>query len=174
MKTCIKCGLQKSLEDFHRHRQSSQGRRGTCKLCIKEYGKLYRATEPVHLKTARAIAKREGWLRRKYGIDLQIFEKLLDAQGGVCALCKTTEPGGQYSVWVVDHCHDTGRVRGLLCHSCNISLGTYEALAKTAGTAAIAEYLTRNPLASGPSNTRKEDTPLTTLDPSIWEGAVCH
>lgn len=46
---------------------------------------------------------------------------LLD-QNGCCAACKTDQPGNRYG-WVIDHCHATGKVRGLLCHGCNLALG---------------------------------------------------
>lgn len=55
---------------------------------------------------------------RKYGITLQDVETMLAQQGGGCAIC-----GGADGRWCVDHCHKTNRVRGVLCHHCNIVLG---------------------------------------------------
>jgi hypothetical protein len=60
-------------------------------------------------------------LRCKYGITPEQFDELFEAQGRVCAICKTgvaTKNG-----WHIDHCHETKRVRGLLCHRCNLMLG---------------------------------------------------
>lgn len=60
-------------------------------------------------------------LKRAYGITLAERDQMLAAQGGVCGICKTDSPGPRD--WHTDHCHDTGRVRGILCHSCNTGIG---------------------------------------------------
>lgn len=60
-------------------------------------------------------------LRAKYGITLVEFEAMVLEQGGVCAICH--EPNYSGKRLVVDHCHDTGRVRGLLCNGCNGGIG---------------------------------------------------
>ena len=60
---------------------------------------------------------------RKYGITLEQYNAMLAAQGGVCALCKMPGRFGKYDKLDVDHCHETGRVRGLLCITCNHALG---------------------------------------------------
>jgi hypothetical protein len=61
-------------------------------------------------------------LRDKYGIDDDNYKERLESQGGRCKICKTDNPGSTGS-FHVDHCHDTGKVRGLLCHWCNIGIG---------------------------------------------------
>lgn len=58
-------------------------------------------------------------LKRNFGITVEQYDKLLHEQGGVCAICKSKGK----RLLGVDHCHGTGKVRGLLCHSCNIALG---------------------------------------------------
>jgi len=62
---------------------------------------------------------------RTYGITLVDKQDLLELQGHKCANsnCTNTEPGGRCGVWNVDHDHKTLRVRGLLCHTCNLALG---------------------------------------------------
>ena len=64
---------------------------------------------------------------RKYGITLEQYNQMLDAQGGVCAICKKPETAkgnhGTARELAVDHCHDTGKVRGLLCSQCNTAIG---------------------------------------------------
>jgi hypothetical protein len=62
-------------------------------------------------------------LRRLYGMTVAEYEARLEAQGGVCALCH--EPPRSRRL-AVDHCHDTGKVRGLLHIECNRSLGAWE------------------------------------------------
>ena len=62
-------------------------------------------------------------LLKKYGITVEQYDALLAAQGGHCALCPATEPGAGRKRWNIDHDHVTGKVRGLLCHFCNLLLG---------------------------------------------------
>jgi hypothetical protein len=59
---------------------------------------------------------------RKYGLTLESF--LLAFQDHKCALCRTDAHGGVN--WAVDHDHETGEVRGLLCLRCNVGLGYFE------------------------------------------------
>jgi len=63
-------------------------------------------------------------LEQRYGITREEYEALLDKQGGVCAICGNGCKTGQRLA--VDHCHETGRVRGLLCKSCNLHIGILE------------------------------------------------
>lgn len=64
---------------------------------------------------------RQQNLRTKYGLSLEDYQKLLDNQKGVCAICKLP-PEGDIPLYV-DHCHTTNRVRGLLHNRCNLALG---------------------------------------------------
>lgn len=51
---------------------------------------------------------------------------MLAAQGGKCAICESTSPGGRWNKnFFVDHEHDSGRVRALLCHNCNAGIGHF-------------------------------------------------
>jgi len=71
--------------------------------------------------TARQVKELRIRLRLAYGVTLQEYASLFDQQGGVCAICK-----GKPDIWntlAVDHCHVTGRIRGLLCNKCNSILG---------------------------------------------------
>lgn len=70
--------------------------------------------------------KRREWnLQNKYGIGQEDYEKLLRLQGGCCAICKEV-PDSEGKAFPVDHCHVTGRVRGVLCHPCNRALGVFQ------------------------------------------------
>lgn len=91
-------------------------------------------------------ARREKHLQRKYGIGLQDLYMVLDLQRGGCAICGARSPGrkgrgGKESEWIVDHDHSTGKVRGVVCHPCNVIMG----LAKDNPTLLrdIAHYLER-------------------------------
>lgn len=70
--------------------------------------------------------RRNGNLKRTYGITLEQYEQMLTDQGGNCAICLKPETGKtQYGVksLAVDHCHKTGKIRGLLCEKCNRAIG---------------------------------------------------
>lgn len=71
---------------------------------------------------------RDSELKKQYGISLSEWEAMHLSQGGVCAVCKSSESerSSRYSNLSVDHCHSTGRVRGLLCSSCNRGLGFFK------------------------------------------------
>lgn len=61
--------------------------------------------------------------KRKYGITANDRDRMLmEEQGGKCKSCGTDQPGSKLG-WAIDHCHESGRVRGILCHGCNVALG---------------------------------------------------
>lgn len=66
--------------------------------------------------------KNEAEMRRKYGLTMADFDALLESQGGVCAICKG-KPNGPGKRFHVDHCHNSSKVRGLLCGKCNTAIG---------------------------------------------------
>lgn len=70
------------------------------------------------------VKQREKHLRRKFGITLAQYDILLKEQGGVCKICKDIDHA--YDNFQVDHCHTTGKIRGLLCHLCNKGLGHFK------------------------------------------------
>jgi len=70
----------------------------------------------VRCKSCNNKKNREYQYRAFYGISIEQYEEMLDKQNGLCAICKTPP---QTKRLAVDHDHDTGEVRGLLCHRCN-------------------------------------------------------
>lgn len=79
--------------------------------------KAWREKHPEKL----AVQYREGNLQRTYGISIAQYDQMLVGQKGVCAICCETCPSGRRLA--VDHNHQTGEVRGLLCGRCNSALG---------------------------------------------------
>jgi hypothetical protein len=68
----------------------------------------------------------ERKLRKSYGIKSEDYDRMLIEQSGVCFICGEPETKivkGRLIKLAVDHCHGTGEIRGLLCHSCNVALG---------------------------------------------------
>lgn len=102
-------------------------RRGTrCKDCRREKARAWRLSKPRYEKEIYQRYKpaiRERHLIRKYGVSLSDYDNMLRSQGGKCAICLKPEAEQFKSVLHVDHCHNTGVVRGLLCRGCNHMLG---------------------------------------------------
>lgn len=83
----------------------------------KERAKEYRKRRPEVFK--------KTWLKYQYGLTPAEREAMLAAQQYRCAICLSEDPNTKKG-WHVDHCHDTGRVRGLLCRRCNVGLGHFK------------------------------------------------
>ncbi len=72
--------------------------------------------------------RREYLIKCLYGMTHSDFERMFDAQGRACAICRMTNPetpNGKRQQWNVDHCHATGAIRGILCSKCNWGLGMF-------------------------------------------------
>lgn len=116
VKVCTKCGLEKPRMEFYRRSGASDGLRSHCKSCVSVWGK------------ENTEARRESWrrYRRKqylsetYGISEAEYDVMFERQHGLCAICG--KPGRARGLHV-DHDHETGAVRGLLCHPCNSGMG---------------------------------------------------
>ncbi len=100
---------------------------------IRTYQQKHRAKDRAKVNTyarewrAKNYAHRQDLERRyKFGLPLGVYAAMLRAQGGVCAVCRQPERAKRNrkaKALAVDHDHDTGAVRGLLCSRCNIAIG---------------------------------------------------
>lgn len=72
------------------------------------------------------LQHRSTMLKNNYGIGLDEYLKMYDDQGGKCAICDKSKPDSGRGGLVVDHCHDKGHVRKLLCSHCNTGLGQFK------------------------------------------------
>ena len=102
VQVCEKCGKLKIMDDFY-FRKDTGKHRNICKTCYNEQIQI-----------------------RLYGIDNNDYENLLNKQNRKCAICG--QPVDEYEVRSkldIDHNHDTGKVRGLLCNKCNLGLGLF-------------------------------------------------
>jgi hypothetical protein len=122
---CTKCKQVKPDTDFWRD-NAERRRKSHCRVCTAAASREWRRRQPNYEKqryAAQRVETRERHLIRKYGVSLADYEAMLAKQGGQCAIC-LCEPSTQaHGVFHVDHCHKTGRVRGLLCRGCNHVLG---------------------------------------------------
>lgn len=141
MRTCKRCGKEKSEGEFYLRDAASGRRRGTCKACDKAREREKYAEDPDYYKVKAARwaaenAERDRQLRRrnkpdqhrrqKYGITPEQYEAMKAEQGGRCAICRDplAEPESGRRSPHVDHCHRTGANRGILCHGCNTGIGS--------------------------------------------------
>jgi len=122
---CRKCG---AAADYAKHL--------FCRPCYSVYQQEQRRK---HLEKRRDYDKsrprrpnpsrdRNAALKRKFGISQDEYDKMLEAQGGVCAICHQEERKARHGVIMalaVDHDHETGKVRGLLCNNCNLGIGKF-------------------------------------------------
>jgi hypothetical protein len=126
---CMQCKEEKLEADFYSGASLTARTRSktTCyscqKLAGKERSRIYRARYPEKIRDAK--------LKCYYGISLKIYNDMLDKQGGVCAICglpqnRLNGVTRKQENLVVDHDHKTGQVRALLCHKCNMEVGTVE------------------------------------------------
>ena len=119
LKRCVRCAEDKPLTGFHRRTAAMDGLQTWCKVCQAAYDRGNRVAGTRKMGTA---SQRRKWnLKSRYGITTEKKEEMIQKQGGVCAIC-----GKPPERSVVDHCHETGKVRGILCHGCNIKLPAVE------------------------------------------------
>lgn len=90
--------------------------------------KQYQQTLSIKRKRNRRIMYRH-LLKRKYNLTLADYDRMFEEQKGLCEICNFSETvldkHGKLRYLAVDHCHKTGKTRGLLCSRCNMSLGGY-------------------------------------------------
>lgn len=146
MKICKKCKEEKALDQFNsivRGRASKLGGiyvASSCKECVKkstvESARRRRHSDPektrekdrnYRLKNARNC--RSNSLKYRFGITADDYDVMYDKQQGCCAICgiHSSDYTNKTKLRLhVDHCHTTGMIRGLLCNSCNTSLGGFK------------------------------------------------
>lgn len=127
LKTCRTCKTERPFADFYvkdRGREeyvaTSAGYDSRCKECTRTGAAEYRAANP---EKHRNSWRRSNYMK-KFGITIEDFDRMFAAQEGRCAICKTHQSEIPKTL-AVDHDHDTGKVRGLLCIDCNHALGRF-------------------------------------------------
>jgi hypothetical protein len=140
IKHCTRCQTTKPRSEFGRDRSRRDGLYPWCKPCKRTNAKICRERSPeeARTRTERYQAKRDAnieartrylqraaayTLQKRYGITTADYNVIWDGQGGICAICGRPPKAGRWGSLQVDHDHDTGEIRGLLCFSCNAGLG---------------------------------------------------
>lgn len=146
VKRCTKCRKFKPLSQFHKSKKSQSGFKHYCMECSRdalrqwqsenadhrrEYARQYRANNPDYVERLNAAGReryknnrdrhRNDYLRRTFGMTLDEYRVMESAQDGCCAICRQQCKSGRSLA--VDHNHETGEVRGLLCGNCNRAIG---------------------------------------------------
>lgn len=145
MRTCTRCGVPQLDDCFRKNARYRDGLTTWCKDCASAYDKAHYQAHKSRRRSLGAIWRRNNkgkarsyelkylqkhptrarnkWYMRKYGLTVQQVEDMIAGQGGKCAICQLTPTGNRQAGWHVDHDHSTGKVRGMLCYRCNLTLG---------------------------------------------------
>ncbi len=117
MKVCSVCGTNKSLTEFYGRGGGRPGVSSACKSCHILKSRHY--TKKRSSETVNRSA-RNSRLKREYGISIDEFDQMVSTHRGICPICSRTT-----TRWVVDHDHNSGEVRDVICATCNIGLGIF-------------------------------------------------
>ena len=130
-KICTLCKYPKTLDAFYKDRSKLEGLTSRCRECLKS-AEAKRLEDPKHRKSTNARKRkyqksskgrrynRNFKFERRYGITLEQYEAKAALQSGLCVICN------EDSKLVLDHCHESGEVRGLICGRCNLGLGHFQ------------------------------------------------
>ena len=141
MRACSRCGEEKADDEFYADSARPSGVYPQCKPCVKlskresvdrireQDPDAYRARQreyQARWKSRFPDKRREGERRRnlkKFGMTVEEYDLMVEDQDAKCAICGLPSEG---KALAVDHNHETGEVRGLLCGPCNMALGQLE------------------------------------------------
>tara|TARA_Y100000310_G_scaffold109018_1_gene107406 strand:- start:13609 stop:14241 length:633 start_codon:yes stop_codon:yes gene_type:complete len=127
-KMCGQCNEYKSLDNFY-IRSGKTTYRSTCKQCQENKRKANYSYEKYMESLPKQRITNRKYHIKKYGLTWEDYQKLHEQQNYLCAICKNPETRANKNTvfkLVVDHCHDSGEVRGLLCSRCNTGLGHFK------------------------------------------------
>lgn len=113
-KICSMCKKEKSWTEYYPRKDRSGGITAGCKECLKVSRDKYK-------DRAKEVRR---W--RDFKITPKEYNTMFLEQEGKCCICGKEEHEMQQNSLCVDHCHKTDKVRGLLCHSCNVGLGRFK------------------------------------------------
>jgi len=100
---CVFCDRYKPLDEFY---TNSHRHRSRCKPCERTV----------------VVARK---MRQRFNLTIDEYDKMLENQQGKCAICGGGREKQKYK-FAVDHCHATGKIRGILCTNCNAGLGFFK------------------------------------------------
>lgn len=122
-KTCVRCGENKLHSEFYKEKRVADGLTARCKSCTKDcaqnsYENNKEVVKSRQKKKYCSVKRRERTLMENYGMTPSDYDEMYQQQQGACKICEKN-----FDQLCVDHCHNTGKVRGLLCQKCNKAIG---------------------------------------------------
>lgn len=124
MNFCKKCETWKERESFYTRLEKE----ARCRKCVSEIRKKDYAEDPQKhrdrvkaYRIANPVMVKDTKLKQAFGLEHGMYDKMLEWQFGVCKICRKAPKEGKRLH--IDHCHNTGKIRALLCSYCNTSLG---------------------------------------------------
>lgn len=122
-KKCTMCHILKDISNYTSSPSTKDRMRNWCKQCFREYDIERRKVLTPEYKRGRSLVR---YWPNLSPIDAYFkYEELLKSQNDACLICKRVESVKIKSL-TVDHCHETGKVRGILCDICNLGLGNFK------------------------------------------------
>lgn len=116
VKYCGCCEKTVSVNLFAKNKIKKDGLQERCTPCRSKHHQKVK-----HLRAKPTPEQKRKYLMKSYGLTKDQFDDMLTKQNNSCAICGTTDLGKPSPS--IDHCHTTGKVRGLLCNNCNRGLG---------------------------------------------------
>ena len=124
-KQCTKCKELKLLDNFSNDSTREGGKYSSCKSCRKAYNDSNIEKTKQWIKDNPRIVRNNHY--KRFGITIEDYDKMLESQNFACAICSSKETKRKNAEhFAVDHCHKTGKVRGLLCGRRNVGIGSLE------------------------------------------------
>ncbi len=139
---CPSCKTVKPIGEFRRHIRENKWQ-PYCRSCTRVHVSEWQRAHPRKRIRTHEHHRRKC-LKKKYGITLEDYNRMFTEQGGVCCICGEAEAGNPYGVLEVEHNNKTGKVRGLVCHPCNIAISWYESWARYPFSDRVAKYMKRH------------------------------
>lgn len=124
MKKCSSCKKTKQYIEFTKEKAKSDGHSAYCKECNRI--KCKEKNQKYYIKKGRPPKQQVDPLEqhvKKYNITKEEYLTLVKNQNNLCAICKEPEKNRKLAI---DHCHISGKVRGLLCTNCNLGIGNLQ------------------------------------------------
>ncbi len=121
VKRCSKCKLIKPLREYHSDKSRHDKLNGLCKSCVAIKKLNYPEKNPGIYNTNK-LKYTERAIEKRYGITQEVFKQMVTNQDNKCLICRKPDK----KRLSIDHCHKTGKIRGLLCTSCNLGLGAFK------------------------------------------------
>ncbi len=111
------CEKEKDISNFRFRNPEKTSRRTECNSCLNKK----QSTKRKSLPEKEYLRLRGMKIKKKYGISLQDYDRMYKEQDGKCMICRNP-----YELLNIDHCHESKKVRGLLCTDCNQGLGNFK------------------------------------------------